>query len=109
MSQLDRIEAKLNKLLDMQTADTLSKRMDKALEQVADIKRQQQAATAPVEPIEVAVASDEANAPSKPADQFGDAPPVHAGKPDPASGPKWVGVPQWEKGREPRPILKGAK
>ena len=108
MTQLDRIEAKLDRLLEAQSTSALSTAMTAAVEQTLAIKEAQRKALAPVEPEHELPAGAGAiqpyreHASSDPRDMTGDIPAVKAGKADPASPRHWAGVPQWEKGREPR-------
>ena len=105
MTQLDRIEAKLDRLLEAQSTTALSTAMTAAVEQTLAIKKAQESSIAPIEPEHVVPAGAGAVQPyveHASSDMTGDIPAVKAGKTDPASPKHWAGVPQWEKGREPR-------
>lgn len=131
MAQLDQIEKKLDALTEMVSklvkaheTTALSDAMSKAVEQTLAIQKSQEESSSSPKP-ELEKQSGKATprvdkptgkpgetlpykpltatAPHRP-DQFGGAPPVEAGAPDPDTPDQWKGVPEWEEGREPRVV-----
>jgi len=137
MSQLDRIEAMLTELLELNrnaavrdATASLSSQMAEAVALTKKIAAQQALDAAVTDQIpeddpgvsrEPIVQKPESKdgkplpfvqpkpeAEHRP-DQTGGVPAVKAGKSDPASPKNWAGVPKWEEGRRPVEIVPGRK